>query len=86
VTERRIGPALRHAFRCRHIAERLLGVALAACKYPYAETIRPSLHWSGYGYQAITAGQFKLERRREAAGALLGVFETFPFWFNIVTP
>jgi alkyl sulfatase BDS1-like metallo-beta-lactamase superfamily hydrolase len=62
-----------------------LGVALAARKYPYAETIR-SLPCSGYGYQAITAGQLKLERRREAAGELSGVFETFPFWFNIVTP
>ena len=86
MTEHRIGPALRQAFRCRHIAERLLGVALAACKYPYAETIRPSPPCSGYGYRAVTAGRLKLERRREAAGELLGVFETFPFWFNIVTP
>jgi len=36
--------------------------------------------------QAITAGQFKIEGRREAAGELLSVFDTFPFWFNIVTP
>jgi hypothetical protein len=86
MTEHRIGPALRQAYRCRHLAERLLGVALAACKYPYAETIRPAPPCSGYGCQAITAGQLKLERRREAAGELLGVFETFPFWFNIVTP
>jgi alkyl sulfatase BDS1-like metallo-beta-lactamase superfamily hydrolase len=36
--------------------------------------------------QAITAGRIKIEGRREAAGELLGVLDTFPFWFNIVTP
>ena len=36
--------------------------------------------------KAVVAGQIKVEGRREAANELLGMLDTFPFWFNIVTP
>jgi alkyl sulfatase BDS1-like metallo-beta-lactamase superfamily hydrolase len=36
--------------------------------------------------KAIEAGEIKVEGRREAASELLGLLDTFPFWFNIVTP
>jgi alkyl sulfatase BDS1-like metallo-beta-lactamase superfamily hydrolase len=36
--------------------------------------------------QAITKGDIKIEGRREALGEFLGLLDTFPFWFNIVTP
>jgi alkyl sulfatase BDS1-like metallo-beta-lactamase superfamily hydrolase len=36
--------------------------------------------------QAITAGELKVEGRREAFTELLALLDTFPFWFNIVTP
>lgn len=34
----------------------------------------------------IAAGEIKVEGRREAAVELVGMLDTFPFWFNIVTP
>jgi alkyl sulfatase BDS1-like metallo-beta-lactamase superfamily hydrolase len=36
--------------------------------------------------QAIAKGDVKIEGRREALGEFLGLLDTFPFWFNIVTP
>ena len=36
--------------------------------------------------QAITKGDIKIEGRREALGEFLALLDTFPFWFNIVTP
>ena len=36
--------------------------------------------------QAITSGELKIEGRKEAFGEFLGLLDTFPFWFNIVTP
>lgn len=36
--------------------------------------------------QAITKGDVKIEGRREALGEFLGLLDSFPFWFNIVTP
>jgi alkyl sulfatase BDS1-like metallo-beta-lactamase superfamily hydrolase len=36
--------------------------------------------------QAITKGDVKIEGRREALGEFLALLDTFPFWFNIVTP
>jgi alkyl sulfatase BDS1-like metallo-beta-lactamase superfamily hydrolase len=35
--------------------------------------------------QAITSGDLKIEGQREALGELVGLFDRFPFWFNIVT-
>lgn len=35
--------------------------------------------------QAITSGDLKIEGRRESLGEFLGMCDTFPFWFNIVT-
>lgn len=36
--------------------------------------------------EAVEAGHIEVEGRRDAASELLGMIETFPFWFNIVTP
>jgi alkyl sulfatase BDS1-like metallo-beta-lactamase superfamily hydrolase len=35
---------------------------------------------------AVAKGQLKIEGRREAFTEFLGLLDTFPFWFNIVTP
>lgn len=35
---------------------------------------------------AIAKGDMKIEGRREALGDFLALLDTFPFWFNIVTP
>jgi len=36
--------------------------------------------------QAITQGELRVEGRREAFGEFMSLLDTFPFWFNIVTP
>lgn len=36
--------------------------------------------------EAIKTGQINVEGSRDAANQLFGMVETFPFWFNIVTP
>ena len=36
--------------------------------------------------QAIAAGDLKIEGKKEALTEFLGLLDTFPFWFNIVTP
>jgi alkyl sulfatase BDS1-like metallo-beta-lactamase superfamily hydrolase len=36
--------------------------------------------------QAVTAGDLKVEGKREAFSEFLGLLDTFPLWFNIVTP
>jgi alkyl sulfatase BDS1-like metallo-beta-lactamase superfamily hydrolase len=36
--------------------------------------------------QAMTSGEMKIEGKREAFGEFLGLLDSFPFWFNIVTP
>jgi alkyl sulfatase BDS1-like metallo-beta-lactamase superfamily hydrolase len=36
--------------------------------------------------QAIIKGELKIEGRREAFAEFMGLLDTFPFWFNIVTP
>lgn len=36
--------------------------------------------------QAIGSGELKIEGRKEAFTEFLGLLDTFPFWFNIVTP
>jgi len=36
--------------------------------------------------QAIARGEVKVDGRREALGEFLGLLDTFPFWFNVVTP
>ena len=36
--------------------------------------------------QAISAGELKIEGRKEAFTEFRGLLDTFPFWFNIVTP
>jgi len=36
--------------------------------------------------QQVAAGKLKIEGRTEAFGEFLGLLDTFPFWFNIVTP
>jgi alkyl sulfatase BDS1-like metallo-beta-lactamase superfamily hydrolase len=36
--------------------------------------------------QAIARGDIKVEGRREALAEFLGLLDSFPFWFNIVTP
>lgn len=36
--------------------------------------------------QAIARGDVKVDGRREALGELFGLLDTFPFWFNVVTP
>jgi len=36
--------------------------------------------------QKIESGDVKITGRKEALGELLGLLDTFPFWFNIVTP
>jgi alkyl sulfatase BDS1-like metallo-beta-lactamase superfamily hydrolase len=35
---------------------------------------------------AAKSGDVKLEGRTDAFGELMGTMDTFPFWFNIVTP
>jgi alkyl sulfatase BDS1-like metallo-beta-lactamase superfamily hydrolase len=35
---------------------------------------------------AITAGDVKVDGRKEAIGEFFGMLDTFDFWFNIVTP
>jgi alkyl sulfatase BDS1-like metallo-beta-lactamase superfamily hydrolase len=35
---------------------------------------------------AIAKGDMKVEGRREALSEFLALLDTFPFWFNIVTP
>ena len=36
--------------------------------------------------QAITKGDLKIEGKREAFSEFMSLLDTFPFWFNIVTP
>ena len=36
--------------------------------------------------QAVGAGEVQIEGNREAAKEFFGMLDTFPFWFNIVTP
>ena len=36
--------------------------------------------------QAIGKGDLKIEGKREAFADFMGLLDTFPFWFNIVTP
>ena len=36
--------------------------------------------------QAITKGDLKIEGKREAFADFMALLDTFPFWFNIVTP
>jgi alkyl sulfatase BDS1-like metallo-beta-lactamase superfamily hydrolase len=36
--------------------------------------------------QAITKGDLKVEGKREAFSEFMALLDTFPFWFNIVTP
>lgn len=36
--------------------------------------------------QAITSGDLKIEGKREAFSEFVGMLDSFPFWFNIVTP
>ncbi|QWC90930.1 alkyl/aryl-sulfatase [Cupriavidus metallidurans] len=36
--------------------------------------------------QAIAAGELRIEGKQEVFGQLLGMLDTFPTWFNIVTP
>ena len=36
--------------------------------------------------QAILSGALKVEGRREAFAQLMGLLDSFPFWFNIVSP
>ena len=36
--------------------------------------------------QALAKGDLKIEGRREAFVDFMGLLDTFPFWFNIVTP
>lgn len=36
--------------------------------------------------QAIAKGDLKIEGKREAFAEFMGLLDTFPFWFNIVTP
>jgi alkyl sulfatase BDS1-like metallo-beta-lactamase superfamily hydrolase len=35
--------------------------------------------------QAISSGELKIEGKKEAFTEFLGLLDTFPFWFNIVT-
>jgi alkyl sulfatase BDS1-like metallo-beta-lactamase superfamily hydrolase len=36
--------------------------------------------------QAVASGDLKIEGRKEAFTEFLGLLDTFPFWFNVVTP
>jgi alkyl sulfatase BDS1-like metallo-beta-lactamase superfamily hydrolase len=36
--------------------------------------------------QAIAKGDLKIEGNRQAFTDFMGLLDTFPFWFNIVTP
>jgi alkyl sulfatase BDS1-like metallo-beta-lactamase superfamily hydrolase len=36
--------------------------------------------------QAVTSGELKVDGKREAFAEFVGLLDTFPFWFNIVTP
>jgi alkyl sulfatase BDS1-like metallo-beta-lactamase superfamily hydrolase len=35
---------------------------------------------------AVAAGHVKVEGREAAVAEFLGLLDTYPFWFNIVTP
>jgi alkyl sulfatase BDS1-like metallo-beta-lactamase superfamily hydrolase len=35
---------------------------------------------------AITKGDLKIDGKREAFTEFMGLMDSFPFWFNIVTP
>jgi len=36
--------------------------------------------------QAMEAGVIKIDGKKEAFTNFLGLLDTYPFWFNIVTP
>lgn len=36
--------------------------------------------------QAMASGDLKVEGRKEAVGEFLALLDTYPFWFNMVTP
>ena len=36
--------------------------------------------------QALASGEMTIEGRREAFGEFVGLLDSLPFWFNIVTP
>ncbi|HEX2279482.1 MAG TPA: alkyl sulfatase C-terminal domain-containing protein, partial [Candidatus Tectomicrobia bacterium] len=36
--------------------------------------------------QAITSGEMQIEGKRGAFGEFVGLLDSFPFWFNTVTP
>nr|HPL78343.1 alkyl sulfatase C-terminal domain-containing protein [Burkholderiaceae bacterium] len=36
--------------------------------------------------QAVARGDLKIDGKREAFIEFMGLLDTFPFWFNIVTP
>ncbi len=36
--------------------------------------------------EKIASGDIKIIGRKEALGEFLGLLDSFPFWFNIVTP
>jgi linear primary-alkylsulfatase len=36
--------------------------------------------------KAIGSGDLKIDGTREAFAELMGLLDTYPFWFNIVTP
>jgi alkyl sulfatase BDS1-like metallo-beta-lactamase superfamily hydrolase len=36
--------------------------------------------------EKIASGDIKIEGRKEALGEFMGLLDTFPFWFKIVTP
>lgn len=43
--------------------------------------------WPARGYyEAMAKGALTIEGRRGAFTEFMGLLDTFPFWFNIVTP
>ena len=36
--------------------------------------------------EAVSSGEIKIDGRQQAFTDFLGLLDTFPFWFNIVTP
>lgn len=36
--------------------------------------------------QAIASGEIKIDGNREILAEFMGLLDTFPFWFDIVTP
>ncbi len=36
--------------------------------------------------EKVASGDIKITGRKEALDEFLGLLDTFPFWFNIVTP